>query len=102
MRIVSLTYACSAPDPTCEHLEASRLPLLPRRNRPQSATSRGTALVPTTVSDASKASTAGDDADGGTLTDASTPEAARLGAERSPVQIRPPRLKPPLGQGSCL
>ena len=34
----------------------------------------------------------------GTPTDASTPVAARLGAERSPVQIRPPRLsQAPMG-----
>ena len=35
----------------------------------------------------------------GTLTDASTPEAVRLGAERSRVQISPPRLgESPLGK----
>jgi hypothetical protein len=57
------------------------------QNRP-----RGTAVVPTATSNASKQSTTGDDGDGGDAAGRMTHAVARLGAERSSVQIRPPRL----------
>ena len=53
---------------------------------------RGTTLVPTDMSYASRMSTTVDDGTLGTLRDASTPIAIRLGAGRSLVQIQSPRL----------
>ena len=58
----------------------------------RSCDGRGTTLVPTATSNASRPSTAVDDGDAGTLQDASTASARRLGAGSSLVQIQSPRL----------
>src|SRR5215211_5331203 len=59
---------------------------------------RGTALVPTATSNASRSSTGGEDGYAGTLSDASTHESVRLGAERSPVNPAAP-ITPGCGPG---
>jgi hypothetical protein len=60
---------------------------------------RGTALVPTATSNASRSSTTADDVDAADAHGRIYIDSVRLGAERSRVQISPPRLSgSPLGK----
>jgi hypothetical protein len=65
------------------------------RNAPVPTDGRGTALVPTDTSYASRMSTAGDDGDAGDAQGRNRHQRPLgWGAERSSVQIRPPRSIP--------